>query len=848
LLSFFWKITRIIFFYTLYFFAALMIVTFVLQSWSDGGQMLFAFGVPVILVWWHERRRSQKVAAKSVAEESSNTRPSQPEPAARPSAYEKRVERKRARTREVDAPQASSSAQAYAPPKRDSAEIVRAGKSAVPALAAAAERKQPARVASTTSARSRKSGWVPSGETASVAGRNIGGMIYVGTPPLLNTYGYRDKCRAYIDPSLSIARSGIDKAGDGMPYWPGYSDISPQCRATYLEWLASGRSNASYNPGYMFLYFYGLERRFFVDQPNEDAKDIIKEVRRLQSLYPDNHSVGRYLGEFLDIAMLAETDLNSIEPVFERQSWELPFSLKYAIGARIDKGKNLTADWLLSWLICHPESNLRTSATRCRDEFIALFRMKFEQRFPDGLKVNKPRKKLTASYRAASSEFQGTTNPTVNGKPVPDISGLRKPIEIAQELADEVMNDLDKLSRFLGRNPDGRGSVQAHALLPSQLWQSFPSEEIDRLKSWASDVVDQGGLVPLEEVIRRMEGESNEKIRKRQMTGAADALARLGFGLAPDPRFALRSPKPEEPVVLFSLGEPIEKLEEVSDSYRSALVELALGSFVAHADGRIAEPERKALEEQASAASLGDHERRRLRANLEWFLAVPPDMTLLRRKLKEVDQDSQTAMRVALVSAAHADGIIHSDEVASIEKLYKALGLDPTLAYSDLHAGEVADGPRTVRPFQPGRPGEAIPEPEKASGAKLDASRIAAIRSDTERVASLLGQIFNVEEEENGVSASDNQGLLAGLDPKHGALVLELVGREHWSEAEFERLCVTHGLMASGALEVVNEWAFETYDDALLDEYDGYEVSPDIAEAVKDNMEAEGRDVKIETT
>ena len=269
------------------------------------------------------------------------------------------------------------------------------------------------------------------------------------------------------------------------------------------------------------------------------------------------------------------------------------------------------------------------------------------------------------------------------------------------------MNDLDKLSRFLGRNPDGRGSVEAHALMPTELWEAFPSEEMDRLKSWASDIVDRGGLVPLEEVIGRLEGETNEKIGKRQMTGAADALARLGFGLAPDPRFALRSPKAEEPVVLFSLGEPIERLEEVSDSYRSALIELALGSFVAHADGRIAEPERRALEDQVSAATLSDQERRRLRANLEWFLAVPPDMALLRRKLKDVGQDSQAAMRAALVGAAHADGIIHSDEVASIEKIYKALGLDPALAYSDLHAGEVADGPgaqQSVRTLSECRP------------------------------------------------------------------------------------------------------------------------------------------------
>ena len=278
------------------------------------------------------------------------------------------------------------------------------------------------------------------------------------------------------------------------------------------------------------------------------------------------------------------------------------------------------------------------------------------------------------------------------------------------------------------------------------------------------------------------------------------------------------------------------------------MIELALGSFAAHADGRIAEPERRALEDQVSAAAISDQERRRLRANLEWFLAVPPDMTLLRRKLKEVDQDSQAAMRAALVGAAHADGIIHSDEVASIEKVYKALGLDPALAYSDLHAGEITDGPRTVRASQPGRPGEAIPEPEKARGAKLDASRIAAIRSDTERVSSVLGQIFDVEDEETGVSASATQGHLEGLDLKHGTLVLELIDRDHWSEVEFEKICASHGLMAAGALEVVNEWSFEIYDEPLLDEYDGYDLSPDIAEAVKEKMNSEGRDVEVETT
>lgn len=108
----------------------------------------------------------------------------------------------------------------------------------------------------------RHQGWLPKGQTVSVRGRDIGGMVYVGRAPMVNGHGYGEKCRAYIDPSLPVAREGNDKAGAGMNYWPGYSSISPECRATYLDWLVDGAKDESYNAGYMFLYFYGLERRF----------------------------------------------------------------------------------------------------------------------------------------------------------------------------------------------------------------------------------------------------------------------------------------------------------------------------------------------------------------------------------------------------------------------------------------------------------------------------------------------------------------------------------------------------------------------------------------------------------
>ena len=112
------KLFRVIFFYAIYFLLCMVAVVTVLEGWPVGGQMLFAFGLPIILVWWQEKRRSRKVEATALSAESSNTSAPQSEPVARVSAHDKRIERARERTREANAFH-SSSITPPKPPKQD---------------------------------------------------------------------------------------------------------------------------------------------------------------------------------------------------------------------------------------------------------------------------------------------------------------------------------------------------------------------------------------------------------------------------------------------------------------------------------------------------------------------------------------------------------------------------------------------------------------------------------------------------------------------------------------------------------------------------------------------------------
>lgn len=838
-MSIVWKIIRIIGLYVVSFFVCVIIAAIALDGLPDALEALFALLAPIAFIWWYEKRRATKISKQEILANNPVPLESEDEQLSQPGAYQ---------------------------PRQSNAELIRVGQQARAELEAAAERRAAEKQTRQSQANqlpnqhskpkktkekplARSQGWVRKGQSVTIADRTIDGMVYVGKPPRIGSSYYGESCRAYIDPSLSVARVGSDKNGDNMSYWPGYSSIPAVCRATYLDWLAGGRQDGTINPGYMFLFFYGLERRFLIDQPPDDEKqEIVAEVERLKALFAHNYSAQRYLGEFLDIARIMAMggisldDATLKQTILENRSWDLPFSLKFALGGMIAEGKAFDAEWLHLWLHCHPERRLRTPAERCGDEFKALFKLKFDALYPDGLKARTPRKLLKMDYRSASSEFNCSVNLTAGDGgdvAIPDVTDLRSPVQKAQKIADEAMDELDKFSRYLGRNPDGRGSIEAQALLPAELWRLFPSDELEDLKDWAREQVAAGGLVPALDVISRLEGETPEKLGKRNLTGAADALARIGFGLAPDPRFSLRGPKIDEPFVIFELGEPVEQLEDVSPAYRTELFELALATLVAHADSKIVEAERRALREKIDAASgLTELERKRLHANLEWYLDVPPDMSWLRSKLKDADAEHHLALRAAVVAIAHADSVIQSEEVACIEKIYKALGIDAGLVYADLHAGDVPDGPVRVKAAEAEAPGEQIPDEPKAKAASLDAARIAAIRDDTERVSNVLGEIFSTDEDvsDEVIAAHALPSSMAGLDPKHAMLVEQIIQREHWTDDEFDEIVGKQGLMPSGALEVVNEWAFDKFDEALLDEYDGYDVSPDIADRLRAEM------------
>ena len=243
---------------------------------------------------------------------------------------------------------------------------------------------------------------------------------------------------------------------------------------------------------------------------------------------------------------------------------------------------------------------------------------------------------------------------------------------------------------------------------------------------------------------------------------------------------------------------------------------------------------------------MGEGETQRLEANLAWLLKVPPDFALLRRRVSQTDdQTKQTLKRIALTMAS-ADNVIQPEEVRSIERVYAALGMDAAGLYADLHVASTNAELVPVREQTEGAKGELIPEPPvekpQTQTVMLNKDIIRETQAQTHEVSKLLQSIFADDDvdEEGLVAESETEGGLAGLAPQQELFVLTLIERAVWTEQDYDKLAGQFGLMPSGALEAINEWAFEHFDEALIEAYNGYELNQAVIDQIKSRKNGGG--------
>ena len=713
--------------------------------------------------------------------------------------------------------------------------------------------------------------WVPPGKTVKVAGFKLPGMVYVGER--LSAVSHSQAMEpSLIRPSMKIDRKRPDRQGQEMMYGynsRSYTQMQAGSRAAYLEWLAGGRRDPKVFGGYVWLFFYGLERRMFHEllpsdwQTNaakrQEIEQIVEEVKQLKEAYGSAYSLhGPFnfkASEFLGICRIAlSPSLTEINPATAQ-----PLELQIGLGQRVKQRQPIPADWALAWYSRLSNATMPTAAVRCPNEFAALFRLRYTAEFGQGLRLKMGKTTLRASYQPASQSFWGRSI-AVNIGDLPDISRFASKLKQIGEVVQRCRTELESFSRFLARNPMGRDTPSAIALLPADLIATHGGTVIQSLQKWLDSLFKpstQVIVVPGKSLLKHWASGTAEKLSKAEATGFAQFLEKLGFGIEPDPRISSALPSLKTQSAIFRSPDA-KKPAELSATYFTATLIAQMALATASGDQMPSAIEQTYLQSQIeSVVVLEPAERSRFAAHLQWLLQEKPTLRGLKARLDRIGADHRNEIARFLVHVAAADGQITPSEVKLLEKAYTMLDRDPQLLYSDIHDRSTtptkvrsAHEPVTVRDAAHTE-GHPIPPPQRSkqkAGLALDMELVQSKLAESQEVSSLLADIFSEEPQPEPKpakkspkkaagkrSASKAAELkpvrtVAGLDEAHSELLLAIAQKTEWQRAELEAIAAGLSLMLDGALEVINDAAFDRYDEAVIEGDDPLEVNSTVVQ------------------
>lgn len=647
--------------------------------------------------------------------------------------------------------------------------------------------------------------------------------------------------------------SDLADIAEPLPYWPSYREATPAQRACYLRWLAGGRSDPQVEIGYVFIYFYGLERRVLVDRA--DYKAVIDELVRLLSIYGQSRAFARYAGALLWLSVFLVSRQGLLTPriielaVESTPKWT-PEALRYCLAYFVQRGLALPTS--VAYVVAEQDERTRSSVVvkRHPDRFRRLFEERLADEHPDGILPQPSQRHAKALYQPGSpSLLRAGHLAALADQMVPDALALRSQFKSIVELWSSCIDELRQFDRA-SRGIDGlEMTSEMYEALPQEL-RTDDHPEANAWQELIAGRTDESGwpVVSIADLAAIKGLDYRPQLTKKQCLQLLNTADSIGLAIEPDTRLTNKNYRWDETVLVYH--DETDEEAGPPDSFLSAAMLLRLGLTIAAADDRLDESELDVITEHLEDRfDLSKSHAKRLDALKHLLITHRGAATTVSPGLKRsLALPERRVIGQFLVSVAAADQYISDSEMEALRRGFKALGLDEAELDGLLLPvrANPPDGDDGMRK-------ESV-VPHSKVGHRLNLARIRQIRADTARVQELLHQAMATDEllaetadqvhEEAVLPASSANSMateppvagqvpnnrsvettvradtLQGIPARFRSFVAEVIEREVWQAEELQDLARKHGVMLAAAIEAVNEWSQDQFDDWLIEEND----------------------------
>jgi uncharacterized tellurite resistance protein B-like protein len=673
----------------------------------------------------------------------------------------------------------------------------------------------------------------------------------LASPLVYATGGKFDHIRdaSLIELGLVVAKQS--DTSERLGYWPSYHNCSPGQRAAYLQWLYGGRTQQVAELGYVFIFFYGLERRIVVD--GQDHEAVARELIRLLPMFGKSNSFAGYATRLLWLTIYLSIECGGmpadvIEDAINVTNRWRDGSLELYLAYRSRTLGILDGQACYAWAEQDQRAMKSIVCVRHSDKFKELFIRKVQDTFPEGVPFPSTTRNKAISYHPASSTLLSAPQQMIKvaGQMMPTLEPRRAPCSKLVQIWNDCIEQLKAFDRA-SRKATSENTSDTYEALPIELREG-DHPELEHWYRLISRVTDENGwaLVSVNELARIKGIKERTSLTKTQTLSILNTADALGFAIEPDCRISGKNFRWNEPIAIFNCEMALRDDRSI-EKFRTAAFLLELGLSVAVSDNEVDERELEAIENHIEAElDLAPELSKRLSAQRHLMIAKGPKLsTVPQTFLTALSKNQRKAIGSYLVSVAAADKVVTNKEKNILQAAFQKLSL-PLDMLAEL-----------LVPYEPAkeelqRASTSSIDQAVAEAPVLDFDRIRRIREETRHVQDLLHDVItksfddsdellveqnidpadeSVEEfvaAEADIATVQNSPMVdpcldsrfATVPTRYQAFCSKLVTQNRWNIREAQELARSEGLMFSAALETINDWSTDAFGDWLIEEAD----------------------------